>query len=132
MNNVCNSFLSNIVKMTNHFLSLEWISVEWFFEHPEPERPCDTNTNFPFPLTFGKPETQTLGGLVIESFAPKCIFAELQPFFQFFIMVDSNFPFSLRLGKLETQTLGGVSKWEFCCRTHFWGARVIFPIFHNG
>ena len=27
------------------------------------------DTNLPFPLTLGKPETQTLGGLVIGSFA---------------------------------------------------------------
>ena len=26
----------------------------------------------------------------------------------------------------------GVNIWEFCSKMSFWGARAIFPIFHNG
>ena len=60
------------------------------------------DANFPFPLTHRKQETQTLGGLVIRSFALGDILGELGPFFRFFIMVDANFPFLLTLGKPET------------------------------
>ena len=69
------------------------------------------DTNFAFPLTLGKPETQTLGGSLIGSFTLGCIFGELWPFFPFSIMAeklaDTNFAFPSILGKPETQTLGG-------------------------
>ena len=41
----------------------------------------------------GKLETQTLGGLVILSFALGCVFGELRPFFPFSIMANTNFVF---------------------------------------
>ena len=82
-----------------------------------------------FPLTPGKPKTQTLWGLVIGSFALGCAFRELEPFFPFSIMADSNFPFLFTLRKLKTQTLGGVSNWEFCSRMHFWELQSFFPFF---
>ena len=47
------------------------------------------DANFLFPLTFGKPEIQTLGELVIGSFALGHISGELEPFFEFFIMADA-------------------------------------------
>ena len=75
-------------------------------------------------------ETQTIGGSI--SFALGRIFGELRPFSPFSVMADTNFAFPLTLRKPETQTLGGVSNWKFHSRTHFWGATVIFPIFHNG
>ena len=64
------------------------------------------DTNFPFFSTLEKPEIQTLGGLVIESFVLGHVFGKLEPFFQFFIMADTNFLFPFTLEKLETQTLG--------------------------
>ena len=41
------------------------------------------------------------------------------------------------MGTLDTRKTGdlnfrGVGNWEFCSRTHFWGAMAIFPIFRNG
>ena len=39
------------------------------------------DANFPFSLTFGKLETQTFVGLVIENLALRCIFGELKVFF---------------------------------------------------
>ena len=66
------------------------------------------DTNFAFPLTLRKPETQTLGGSVIGSFALGCDFRALGHFFLFSVMADTNFAFPLTLGKPETQTLGGV------------------------
>ena len=57
---------------------------------------------------------------------------ELEPYFSFFIMADTNFPFLSTLEKPETQTLGGVGNCDFCSRTHFWGVRGTFLIFHNG
>ena len=89
------------------------------------------HANFPFPLTLGKLETQTLGGSIIRSFALGHVLGELEPFFQFFIMTNAIFLFPLTLGQLETQTLGEGGSWEFCSRTRFGGARAIFPIFHN-
>ena len=65
------------------------------------------DTNFAFPLTLRKPETQTLGGSVIGSFALGRIFGELQPFFPFSVMADTNFTFPSTLRKPETQTLRG-------------------------
>ena len=62
---------------------------------------------FVFPSTLGKPETQTLMGSVIGSFALGRIFGELWPFFPFSVMADTNFAFPSTLGKPETQTLGG-------------------------
>ena len=56
------------------------------------------DTNFPFPSTLRKPETQTLGGSVIGSFALRCICGELRPFFPFSVMANTNFP---TLRKLE-------------------------------
>ena len=56
--------------------------------------------------TLRKLDTKTLGGWLIGSFAVGCIFVELEPFFQFFIMEDTNFLFLSILRKLETQTLG--------------------------
>ena len=65
------------------------------------------NTDIPFLLTLGKPETQTLGGLVIGHFSVQLILKNWQPFFNFFIMADTDIPFQLTLRKPETQTLGG-------------------------
>ena len=79
-----------------------------------------------------KTRDPTFGGLVIESFALGHFFGELWPFSPFSIMVNTNFVFLSTLGKPQTQTLEGVGNWEFCSRTHFWGATSIFPIFHNG
>ena len=56
------------------------------------------DTNFVFLSTLGKLETQTLGGLVIGSFALGHTFGELRPFFPFSVMADTNVP---TLGKLE-------------------------------
>ena len=93
----------------------------WFF--------IMADTNFLFLLTFRKPETQTLGGSVIGSFALGHIFGELEPFLWFLIVVNTNFLF---LSTLRKPNFRKVSNWEFCSRTCFWGTRVIFPIFHNG
>ena len=90
------------------------------------------NTNFAFPLTLRKSETQTLGGSVIGSFSLGHVFGELRPFFAFSVMANTNLAFPSTLRKLETQTLGGVGNWKFRSRTRFWGATAIFPIFHNG
>ena len=63
------------------------------------------DTNFAFPLTLRKAETQTLGGSVIGSFALGCMFlGQLQPFFPFSVMADTNFAFPSTLRKPETQT----------------------------
>ena len=51
------------------------------------------DTNFAFPSTLRKPETQTLGGSVIGRFPLGCIFRELRPFFPFSVMADTNFAF---------------------------------------
>ena len=65
------------------------------------------DTNFAFPSTLRKPETQTLGGSVIGSFALGRVFGVLRPFFPFSVMADTNFAFPSTLRKPETQTLGG-------------------------
>ena len=65
------------------------------------------DTNFVFLSTLRKPETQTLGGSVIGSFALGCIFGELRPFFPFSVMAETNFVLLSTLRKPETQTLGG-------------------------
>ena len=66
-----------------------------------------TNADIPFLSTLRKPETQTLGGLVIWNFSVWLILKKLQPFFNFFIMANADISFPLTLGKLATQTLGG-------------------------
>ena len=76
---------------------------------------------FLFLSTVGKPETQTLGRLVILDIAIWHIFMKWRPFFDFFIMVDADNKFPSTFGKLETQTLrgegGGVSViWKFAIR----------------
>ena len=63
--------------------------------------------NLAIPSTLRKPDTQTLGGLVLGSFALGRIFGVLQPFFPFSVMTNTNFAFPLTLRKPETQTLGG-------------------------
>ena len=68
---------------------------------------CNGRHQFCVSSTLRKPETQTLGGSVIGSFALGCIFGELWPFFPFSVMADTNFAFPSTLGKPETQTLGG-------------------------
>ena len=91
------------------------------------------DTNFAFPSTLRKLETQTLGGSVIGSFTLGCVFWELRPFFPFSVMADTNFAFPSTLRKPEPQILGGVSNWKFCSRMHvFRAAMAIFPIFCNG
>ena len=65
------------------------------------------DTNFAILSTLIKPETQTLGGSVIGSFALGRVFGELRPFFPFSVMADINFAIPLTLRKPETQTLGG-------------------------
>ena len=65
------------------------------------------DTNFAFPSTLRKPETETLGGWVIGSFTLGHVFGALQPFFPFFVMADTNFVFPSTLRNPETQTLGG-------------------------
>ena len=50
------------------------------------------DTNFVFLLTLRKPETQTLGGSVVGSFALGHIFGELRQFFPFSVMADTNVP----------------------------------------
>ena len=65
------------------------------------------DTNFAFPSTLRKPETQTLGGLVIGSFALGHVFGELRLFFPFSVMADTNFLFPLTLEKPETKLYGG-------------------------
>ena len=67
------------------------------------------DTNFLFLLTLGKPETQTLGGSVIGSFALGHVFGELQPLFPIFH--DGWHQFSISIDTVRktggTQTLGG-------------------------
>ena len=82
--------------------------------------------------TLRKPETQTLGGSVIGSFALGCIFGELWPFFPFSLMADANFAVSVNTQKSGDPNFRGVGNWKFCSRTRFWGATAIFPIFRNG
>ena len=65
------------------------------------------DTNFAFPLTLRKPETQTLGGSVIGSFALGRVFRVLWPFFPFSVIADINFAIPSTLRKPDTQTLGG-------------------------
>ena len=65
------------------------------------------NSNFAFPLTLIKPETQTLGGSVIGCFGLRRVLGALWPFFPFSLMADTNFAFPSTLRKPETQTLGG-------------------------
>ena len=89
------------------------------------------DTNFAFPSTLRKPETQTLGRSVIGSFALGRIFGVLQPFFPFSVMADTNFAFSVDTQKTGDPNFRGVSNWKFRSRTHFWGATAIFPIFRN-
>ena len=51
------------------------------------------DSDIPFPLTLGKPETQTLGGSVIWNFSIRSILTKWQPFFNFFIMANGDIPF---------------------------------------
>ena len=90
------------------------------------------DTNFAFPLTLRKPETQTLGGSVIGSFTLGHSFWELWPFFPFSVMADTNFVFLSTLRKPETQTLGGSVIGSFPLGRVFGRATAIFPIFCNG
>ena len=85
------------------------------------------DTNFAFPSTLRKPETQTLGGSVIGSFALGCVFGELRPFFPFSVMADTNFAFPLTLRKPETQTLGGSVIGSFALGRVFGELRPFFP-----
>ena len=87
------------------------------------------DTNFAFPLTLRKPETQTLGGLVIGSFALGCVFGELQPFFPFSVMADTNFAFPSTFRKPETQTLGGLVIGSFALGCMFLGSYGHFSHF---
>ena len=90
------------------------------------------NTNFPFPWTLGKPETQTLGESVIGSFTLGCIFGELSAIFPIFHNGQHQFSISMDTQKAGDPNFRGVGNWEFCSSMHFWGAMAIFPIFHNG
>ena len=96
------------------------------------------DTNFAFPLTLRKPETQTLEGWVIGSFALGRIFdtnfafpSTLQPFFPFLGRCNGRHQFCV---SVDTQKTGdpnfrGVGNWKFHSRMRFWGATAIFPIF---
>ena len=86
------------------------------------------DTNFAFLSTLRKPETQTLGGSVIGSFALGHIFAELWQFFPFSVMADTNFAFLSTLRKPETQTLGGLVIESFALG-HVFG--VLRPFFSH-
>ena len=90
------------------------------------------NTNFAFPSTLRKPETQTLGGSVIGSFPLGRVFRVLRPFFPFSVMANTNFAFPSTLRKPETQTLGGSVIGSFALGCVFGGTTAIFPIFCNG
>ena len=85
------------------------------------------DTNFALPSTLGEPETQTLGGSVIGSFALGCIFGELRPFFPFPVMADTNFAFPSTLGEPETQTLRGLVIGSFALGRVFGELRPFFP-----
>ena len=85
------------------------------------------NTNFVFTSTLGKPETQTLWGSVIGSFAIGCVFGELRQFFPFSVMADTNFAFPSTLGKPETQTLGGSVIGSFALGCVFGELQPFFP-----
>ena len=52
------------------------------------------DADIPLPLTLGKLETQTLGGLVIGNFLVRLILKKWQPFFNFFIMANADIPHS--------------------------------------
>ena len=73
------------------------------------------DANIPFPLTLGKPETQTLGGGGVSNLEFFCMISinEMAAIFQFFIMANTDILFQLTLRKLETQTLGGSVIWNF-------------------
>ena len=86
----------------------------------------------PFPSTLGKPEIQTLRGLVIGNFSIQSILMKWQPFFNFFVMANGDIPFLLALRKLETQTLVGVSYWKFFHMIDIKEMAAIFQFFHNG
>ena len=75
------------------------------------------DTDIPFLLTLGKPETQTLRGSVIGKFSVRLILKKWQPFFNVFIMADTDIPFLLTLGKPETQTLRGSVIGKFSVRS---------------
>ena len=66
------------------------------------------DANFLFLSMQRGPETQSMGDSVIENFAIRPVFTELEPFFHFFTMADANFPFPLMHRGPETQTMGGV------------------------
>ena len=85
------------------------------------------DTNFAFPSTLRKPETQTLGGSVIGSFALGHIFGALRPFFPFSVMANTNFAFPSTLRKPETQTLGGSIIGSYALGHIFGALRPFFP-----
>ena len=85
------------------------------------------DTNFAFPSTLRKPETQALGGSVIGSFTLGRVFRVLRPFFPFSIMANINFAIPLTLRKPETQTLGGSVIGSFALGRVFRALRPFFP-----
>ena len=91
------------------------------------------DTNFAFPLTLRKPETQTLGGSVIGSFALGTHFwGAMAHFFPFSVIADTNFAFPSTLRKTGDPNFRGSVIGSFALGTRFWGATAILPIFCNG
>ena len=59
------------------------------------------DADIPFLSTLRKPETQTLGGSVIENFSIRSILKKLQPFFNFFIMANADILFLSTLANAD-------------------------------
>ena len=85
------------------------------------------DTNFAFPSTLGKPETQTLGGSVIGSFVLGHIFGELRPFFPFSVMADTNFAFRQHSENQRPKLWGGSVIGSFALGRIFGELQPFFP-----
>ena len=90
------------------------------------------DTNFEFPSTHIEPQSQTLGGSVIGSFAIGHIFWGVRGIFLIFHNGRHQFCISVNTHRTADPNFWGVSNWEFCSTAHFWGVRAIFLIFHSG
>ena len=90
------------------------------------------DTNFVFPLTLRKPETQTLGGSGNWKFCSRMHFWGAMAIFPIFCNGQHQFCVSVDTQKTGDPNFRGVGNWKFRCRMHFWGAMAICPIFCNG
>ena len=90
------------------------------------------DTNFAFPSTLRKPETQTLEGVSNWKFCSRTHFWGATSIFPIFCNGRHQFYISVDTQKTGDPNFRGVGNWKFCSRMHFWGATSIFPISCNG